>query len=264
MTLALIAGSGRLPAAVASAQSVRPLICVLDGFDPDGLEPDIRFRLEHLGSFLKELAARKVREVCLCGAISRPAVNPKAIDFATVPLVPAMLRALKAGDDAALRAVMDAFERKGFTIRAAHELAPDLLAPVGVLTRRKPDAAIEADVQRGQAVLDALAPLDVGQGCVVGKGRVWGIEAAGGTDHLLATLPNRAAEARALLIKEPKAGQDLRADMPTVGADTVASLIAAGLSGLVIRAGGTLLLDRDEMIRQADAAGLVLWAREAR
>ena len=261
--LALVSGRGALPAAVAGAQSVAPLICVLKGFAPDGLVPDITFRLEHLGTLLGQLNARGVTDVCFCGAIERPAFDPGALDQATLPLVPVMMKAMGTGDDGALRAVMALFEDHGFTVQAAQALAPDLLAPEGVLSAAQPDAQMRSDVNHADAVLAALSPLDVGQGCVVGAGLVWGIETIGGTDHMLSTLPDQAASKRAVLVKHPKTGQDLRADLPTVGPATSERLVAAGLAGMVIEAGAVLLLDRDETIARADAAGLVLWSRRA-
>jgi DUF1009 family protein len=96
---------------------------------------------------------------------------------------------------------------------------------------------------------------------VVGRGQVWGIEASGGTDHLLSTLPEAARTARAVLVKAPKAGQEERADLPAVGPETIERLQAAGLAGLAIAAGKTLLLEREETLRRANAAGLVVWAR---
>ncbi|WP_295311668.1 UDP-2,3-diacylglucosamine diphosphatase LpxI [Roseobacter sp.] len=260
--LALIAGRGGLPAQVVAKLDTAPLICVLEGFEPDGLRVDLSFRLERLGSFLKTLRARGVTEVCFCGAIDRPSISPMKFDAATLPLVPAMLRALGGGDDAALRAVVGAFEERGFRVRAAHELAPELLAPAGVLSRKEPDDKMRADADRGLAVLAALAPLDVGQGCVVGAGQVWGIEARGGTDHMLATLPARTVQSRALLIKVPKSGQDMRIDVPTVGPDTIDALIKAGLAGLVIAAGKVILLEAAETLARADQAGLVIWSRD--
>ncbi|WP_227267950.1 LpxI family protein [Roseobacter weihaiensis] len=259
--LALVTGRGGLPARVAAAQAAPPLVCVLEGFAPDGLAADITFRLEHLGSFLQHLKDRQVTEVCFCGAIERPPFDPTALDAATMPLVPVMMQAMGAGDDGALRAVMTLFEAQGFVIRAAHELAPELLAPEGVLTAAQPDAQMQADVARADQVLAALAPLDVGQGCVVGAGQVWGIETLGGTDHMLATLPAAVKDARALLVKQPKSGQDLRADMPTIGPRTVEAVAAVGLAGLVVRAGQVILLAPEETLERADEAGLVLWSR---
>lgn len=259
--LALISGRGGLPARVAAAQNSPPLVCVLEGFARDDLEADITFRLEHLGSFLKELKSRGVTDVCFCGAIERPPFHPSALNAATLPLLPTILKAMGTGDDGALRAVMSLFEGKGFSVRAAHELAPEILAPEGVLSGSSVPETMHDDVARADAVLTALGPLDVGQGCVVGRGQVWGIETAGGTDHMLRTLPDGAANARAVLVKAPKVGQDLRADMPTIGPRTIDTVSAAGLAGLVIDAGSVILLDPEDTLKRAEAARLVLWSR---
>jgi DUF1009 family protein len=217
--------------------------------------------LEHLGSLLNDLKARGVNEVCFCGSIERPPFDPAALDAATAPLVPAMMQAMGSGDDAALRVVISLFEGQGFRIRAAHEIAPSLLAPEGVLSKAELSETMGEDIARADAVLKALAPLDVGQGCVVGAGHVWGIETIGGTDHMLRSLPDAVRKANALLVKSPKKGQDLRADMPTIGPQTMDALAEAGLAGVVVEAGQVLLLDREETCRRADAAGLVLWSR---
>ena len=262
--LALVSGRGGLPARVAAAQNIAPLICVLDGFAPDGLEPDITFRLEHLGTLLADLTARGVTDVCFCGAIERPPFDPAVLDAATLPLVPDLMRAMGAGDDAGLRAVMALFEARGFTMHAAHVLAPDIVAPTGLLSGDAIPDTMQSDIARADAVLTALAPLDVGQGCVVGAGQVWGIEATGGTDHLLQTLPDAVRKAHAVLVKTPKEGQDLRADMPTVGLATIEAVVEAGLAGLVIDAGQVIMLEPEETLARAQAAGLVLWSRAGR
>ncbi|WP_187430050.1 UDP-2,3-diacylglucosamine pyrophosphatase LpxI [Roseobacter fucihabitans] len=264
--LALIAGRGGLPARIAGAQPVAPLICALRGFEPEGLEAEIVFRLEHLGSLLADLKARGVDEICLCGAIERPPLDPSALDGATLPLVPTIMKAMSTGDDGALRAVIAVFEAQGFKVTAAQDLAADLLVGEGVLSAVQPDERMLLDADRGAAVLAALAPLDVGQGCVVGAGLVWGIETLGGTDHLLETLPSGVAKTRAILVKQAKTGQDRRVDMPTIGPDTIAAAARAGLAGLAgirVEAGSVILLEPDATIAAADAAGLVLWARKS-
>jgi len=210
-----------------------------------------------------DLKQRGVTEVCLCGAIERPAFDPSALDQATLPLVPVMMKAMGAGDDGALRAVMALFEQQGFAIRAAHELAPEILAPEGVLSQASPSDETVENLARADAVLRALAPLDVGQGCVVGAGQVWGIETIGGTNHMLHSLPKQVRDARAILVKAPKTDQDLRADMPTIGPETIDAVAEAGLTGVVIEAGCVIVLDPEETIKRADAAGLLLWSRRS-
>ncbi len=261
--LALVSGRGALPAQVAASLPGKPLICVLQGFEPTQLHADITFRLEHLGTFLKEILSRGVTDVCFCGAIERPPFDPRALDDATRPLVPVIMQAMGSGDDAALRAVMSLFEAHGIEVHAAHEIAPDLLAPAGLLTSHQPDDAMVADVERADAILSALSPLDVGQGCVVGAGQVWGIETIGGTDHMLASLPAGARKAKAVLVKSPKAGQDLRVDMPTIGPETIMAAHSAGLAGIVVSAGSVIMLAPADTRRRAEEAGLVLWSRAA-
>ena len=261
--LALIAGRGGLPAAVAQAQAVKPLVCALEGFAPDGVTPDVTFRLEGLGPLLTQLQARGVRDVCLCGGIDRPQIDPALIAPETLPLIPLLQTAIAAGDDGALRAVMSIFETFGFCVRAAHDLAPGLVVQAGVLTAQAPDQTMLDAAVRGDAVLKALAPLDVGQACVAGAGQVWGIETVGGTAHMLGALPPAVRQAGAVLVKRSKAGQDLRADMPTIGPDTITQLAQAGLAGMVLEAGRVLVLERDTVKREAEAAGLAIWAWDA-
>ena len=88
MTLALVCGTGDLPAKIASVQEEKPIICVLEGFAPNGLQADLTFRLETLGSLLIRLGHEGVTQVCFCGAIERPKIDPTAIDADTRPLLP--------------------------------------------------------------------------------------------------------------------------------------------------------------------------------
>ena len=259
--LALICGTGDLPSKIAAAQDEPPLVCEIAGFAPNGLKPDLEFSLETLGSLFIELGQRGVTEVCACGAIDRPQIDPSKLDEHTLPLVPLLAGALQSGDDGALRTIMGLFEQTGFTVRPAHELAPELIAQPGVLSEKWPDVQMRDDVKLGADVLAAMAPMDVGQACVTGGGQLLGMETIGGTDHMIATLPNTPLVKQGVLVKGPKIGQDTRADMPTIGPRTIESVIQAGLAGIVIDAGDVLILDADRCIEIANAAGIVLWSR---
>ena len=259
--LALICGTGGLPAQIAKAQAEKPLVCVMDGLAPDELDADLNFCLETLGSLLIQLGQHGVTDVCLCGAIDRPSLDPSKLDEHTAPLIPLISDALTSGDDGALRAVMGLFEQTGFTVRAAHELVPDLIAPPGVLSDTWPNAQMREDAKLGANVLAALAPMDVGQACVTGGGQLLGMETIGGTDFMLSHLPDTPLLAQGVLVKGPKMGQDTRADMPTIGPSTIENAQKAGLAGIVIDAGEVILLQPEKCIALANAAGLVLWSR---
>lgn len=287
--LALIAGTGDLPPALVARLSERPLICALYGFRP-ALTPEITFRIEHLGSFLTTLVDRGVTEVCLAGAIKRPPIDPAAIDAATQPLVPRIMQAISQGDDGALRVVIALFEEAGLVVRAAHEIAPDLLPQSGVLSRKPVTIEQRQDAVTAEQTIAEMGRADVGQACVVRNGRVVAREGQAGTDAMLAQFApsddplwgvvdglgavlGSAAEwlsgadgeptdARgAVLFKAPKPDQDRRADLPVIGPQTAKAAVAAGLSGIVIEEDGVLVLARDEVLATLDAAGLFFWVR---
>lgn len=253
--LALIAGQGALPGAVHAGLDETPLVCALEGFAPDHLSPDLTFRIEHLGRFLADLAARDIREVCFAGRIGRPRLDPAAIEPLTLPLVPRMMTALRSGDDAALRVVLAFFEEAGFVVRAPHQIAPDLLPPAGTLTIERADHMASTNIARARDVLAAMGRADLGQSCVVSFGQVLAVEASLGTDWMLASLAQRPeGSLGGLLYKAPKPQQDRRIDLPAIGPQTVAGIVRAGLAGIVIEAQGVMILERDATIAAANAA----------
>ncbi|MBU2358300.1 MAG: UDP-2,3-diacylglucosamine diphosphatase LpxI [Alphaproteobacteria bacterium] len=265
--LALIAGTGDLPPAVLQALPTRPLICALAGFAPK-VPPDITFRIERLGGFLRDLRTRGVTQICMVGAIRRPPVRLQSLDLATLTLVPTIWRALRRGDDGALRAFIAVLERRGFTVLGAHEVAPALLPPVGVLTQAQPQDRHRIDAVVGEGHLVGMGAVDLGQACIVRDGHVVDAEDDSGTDALLLrheTLQDDRIAASdctgGILFKGPKPQQDRRADLPVVGVGTVMNAAAAGLAGLVIEADGVMVPDRAGVIETLDALGMFLWVR---
>jgi hypothetical protein len=120
-----------------------------------------------------------------------------------------------------------------------------------------------SDIAKGRDVLRALSPFDVGQAAVVIDGHVVGVEGIEGTDELLNRIASlrsggriRSRKARGVLVKAPKIGQDLRFDLPTVGSRTVEGAAVAGLAGVAVVAGNTIVADAQAMIETADTAGL--------
>lgn len=263
--LCLIAGQGRLPELLRAA-CPGMVVAGLEGQAPAGAWS---FRLETLGAFLEALRSRAIARVVFAGAIRRPAVDPARIEPLTAPLVPRLTAALGQGDDAALRAVVSIFEEAGLSVIGPDALLPDLLPAPGVLGRVQPPGDSAADLARAAQVLDAAAPADLGQGCVVAAGQVLAMEAWPGTDWMLDSVAalrgagplGRETPAGGVLVKRPKRGQDRRVDLPAIGPQTMAGAARAGLGGVAIEAGGVLVLDRAETVAAADAAGLWIWVR---
>jgi DUF1009 family protein len=121
-----------------------------------------------------------------------------------------------------------------------------------------------ADIERGIHVARVLGAADVGQGCVVQQGLVLAVEAIEGTDAMLARAGTLQRDGfGGVLVKLCKPGQDKRADLPTIGPDTVRHAAAAGLKGVAFEAGATILAEREACVAAADAAGLFLLGLES-
>lgn len=263
--LGVIAGSGPLPGRVAAAAVAagKPVFVLgLDGIaDPAVISayPHAFTRIGAAGRMLELLRANGCAELVLIGPVRRPSLLDLRPDAEGARILARIGRAAFAGDDGLLAAVIRVLGEEGFRVRGAHEILAEALAPAGLLGHHVPDAAAMADLARGSLVARALGAADVGQGCVVQQGIVLAVEAIEGTDAMLA---RAAALARSgpggVLVKLVKPGQDRRADLPTIGPDTVRAAAAAGLRGIAFEAGGTIVADRAAVIAAADAAGLFL------
>ncbi len=268
--LAIIAGTGRLPMLLVAAleKAGRPyLLAEIDGFPVTADRPKERFRIERLALFIDRLHDLGITDVVFAGAVSRPRLDPALFDPFTAALVPRLVAAMQAGDDATLREVIAIFEEDGFAVVGADVIAPDLVPGPGILGRIDPTEADEADVQRAAMIVAALGSVDVGQGAVVAQGLCLAVEALPGTDAMLAEAARHAhlrpdpEGAGGVIYKAVKPGQDRRIDLPALGPDTLRLAHAAGLAGIAFEAGGVMLLDREEMVALADSLGLFLWAR---
>lgn len=267
MQIAIIAGTGALPAAVSKALGGAML------FAPEGLVtslPAEPFRFERLIPFLDSLVDRGFTGVVLAGAMRRPRLDPALFDPATAQMVPRLIGAMQAGDDATLRAVIEIIEEAGLKVHGLDEVAPDLLPQAGVLGAHSPSEADQRDIARAAQIVEALGLVDVGQGAVVAQGLCLAIEAIAGTDVMLAQVARDSAAlrpdpngAKGVLFKAPKPGQDRRVDLPALGLQTVTNAADAGLAGIAFAAGSIVLLEREAMIAEADRLGLFICAVEA-
>jgi len=292
--LALITGRGGLPAAVVNSVSLRPLICVLDGHIPKSLTPDISFRIENLGTLIITLRNAGITELCFCGAVDRPKIDLSEVDEATSPFLSILAGAVARGEDSSLRAIIGIFEKSGFKVRGAHELAPDLLPPLGVLTITPLPQQAHSDVKLALTAITTNTKLDLGQSCIIRDGSVLAVEDTRGTDAMLEDVKISVEPTSAephdpffdmmdiaggylenaadwlsgqveekniiggMLFKTPKVNQDFRIDLPTIGPDTVEKAIEARLGGIVISHGDVLVLDKNSVIEKLNDAGMYL------
>jgi DUF1009 family protein len=259
--LGIVAGGGELPRRLIEAcRGERREFFVLafhDQTDPETVAgvPHAWCRLAAGGKALSLLRAHGVGELVFAGRIRRPSLAALRPDARAARFF-ARVGYRTLGDDGLLSAIVKEVEAEGFRVVGADELLR-VAMPEGALGRVEPDAEAAADIAHGLRIARALGALDIGQAVVVQQGLVLGVEAIEGTDALIARCAGlRRDGPGGVLVKAAKPGQERRIDLPAIGARTVAAAAAAGLRGIAAEAGGALLLDRDEVVRRADAAGL--------
>ncbi len=258
--LAILAGRGAMPKALAEAYP--DAVCVtFDGVETPVPRVDAHHRFEAFGALLDDLKERGVERLVLAGGVGRPPLDPQSFDPFMQSLAPRLLAALQGGDDALVRLVVSIFEEAGFTVIGAHELLPDLVAPEGQLSKAKPSTAERRNIAAAMEAARAIGALDIGQAAVAVRGRVVALEGAEGTAEMIERVhrlrsAGRIGKAGGGLVKCAKPNQELRADLPAIGPDTVRSVHAAGLAGIAVEAGRAIMLHRKELVEIADELGI--------
>jgi DUF1009 family protein len=272
--LAILCGGGDFPVQVARAaaeQGRDPLLIGIIGAADARIEafPHFWMHMGEVGKLFRALKDRGVAEIAIVGAMTRPELADLRLDWGAIRRLGGLASLFRGGDNHLLVGIARFFENEGVALVGVHEIAPQLLAARGALGALAPSARAEADARQGGALLAALSPFDAGQAVIVANGRVLAIEAAEGTDGMLA----RVAELRAakrlrfkgragVLVKAPKRGQDLRLDMPAVGLKTIEGARRAELEGIALAAGRVLIADPAQFARAADEAGLFAFGLE--
>ena len=260
--LGILAGRGELPARLIQAcrETGRDyfVIAFEEQTAPETVAgaPHAWVRLGAAGSALQRLRDAGVEELVMAGGVRRPSLSALRPDAWAVKVF-AKMGGKALGDDGLLSALLTALEDEGFRMVGADDVVSDLLAPQGLLGAIVPEAEAKADIALGIEVALGLGALDVGQAVVVQQGLVLGVEAAEGTDALIERCAGlRRSGFGGVLVKVKKPGQERRADLPTIGVPTVTAVAAAGLSGIAVEAGGTLVMDRIAVAAAADGAGV--------
>jgi UDP-2,3-diacylglucosamine hydrolase len=267
--LAIVAGSGQLPLYVANAareMGEDPFIVRLrddSRFDWSGFDNAV-ISVGDVAGLGRLLRDNRVDRVVLSGAVARRPewreIRPTVAILLKLPSIVKTL--LSGGDDAVLQMVIKIIGTLGAKVIGAHEIAPGLLATTGAFGTQKPAEDDLKDISRAAEAALALGKLDVGQGAVSVGGRIVALEGVEGTDAMLLRVAALRAEGRisprrrGVLVKLCKPQQDVRADLPTIGIETVENAQKAGLAGIAVEAGRALVLDRDAMLKAADQAGI--------
>ena len=261
----VICGGGSFPGAVADAivrRGRRPVMFAVQGWaDPKVVERYAHhwIALGQLGRFLRLARAEHCREALFIGTLLRPPLTQIRLDWPTIRAMPRIIDFFRGGDDRLLSGVAKLLEERGVRIIGVDDVAPEVIVPEGVLGRCQPSLRDRADIVQALKAIAALGPFDVGQAVVVANGHVLAVEAAEGTDNLLIRVADLRRQGRVatpagvgVLVKAPKPSQDRRFDLPAIGPQTVENVARAGLAGVAVTAGSTIVAEPAQVATIAD------------
>ncbi|WP_208541014.1 LpxI family protein [Bartonella capreoli] len=268
--VAIIAGNGILPVAVARALEERGqkpfLVLLCDEADTALYNYEhCELSIGELARLFKILKKAMICNVILAGGVKkRPTLLQLRPDWTTLLALPKLFKALGSGDDSLLKACIRVIEAHGFQVIGAHEVLPDLLAPIEFnLTSRRATQKENVDIQLAAKATRFLGQLDVGQAAVAINGRVVALEGAEGTDSMLRRVHEMRERKQiplkgGVLVKSAKPQQDHRVDLPSIGPTTVINVAKSGLAGIAVEANRSLILSLRETIEEANKHSLFI------
>jgi len=206
--------------------------------------------------FLKILREENVKNLVFIGGVTKPNFSSLKVDKTGTILLAKILANKILGDDAVLSSVIKFFEKQGFKFLRIDELLDCVVSKKAILTKTRPSQSNLDDIALGVNAVKYFSKFDVGQSLVVAQKQLIAVEALEGTDAMISRCKN--LRQNSVLIKMKKAKQSMKADMPTIGIETVKNCAAAGMDGIAIQANSTLVLQKDEVIKMADELGLFL------
>jgi DUF1009 family protein len=266
--VAIVAGSGELPILLSEHLTRigrEHRILAFRGFADRALRAraDAVIDLLDVKGAVDWLGRWKPAAVTLAGGVRRPNVTAVTNAFSYLRNREEVAQVAQRGDDNLLRGAIGLLEEKGHVLVGVLDLAPALLAEAGLYGAVEPDATDLDSVGLGMRLLSELSAYDIGQSAIVSGHRVVAIEGPEGTDRMIARaarlergLNLRRIPRAGVLVKGPKQGQDLRVDLPAIGPRTIANAAKAGLRGVAVTSGLTLVLNRAETVKLADKLGL--------
>lgn len=267
--VAIICGGGSLPFAVADAaqrQGRAVVLFALRGSTDPRRVTEYTHHWIGFGQasrFIRLMNDHGARDVVWIGTVTRPTFTQLRLDWRALWLLPRLIKLFRGGDDRLLSGLANMFEEHGFRLIGAHEIAPEILMPQGRIGTRETSDGDRGDIALGLALLQATGPFDIGQAVVVAEGRVLALEAAEGTDEMLARLADLHDQGRVqfragtgVLVKAPKPRQDRRADLPSIGPKTLEGAARAGLAGIAVVAGSSIVAEPERLAAVSEQHGL--------
>ncbi len=259
----LIAGNGRFPIlALETARKLGHEVVVIAIQEEASKEVEalaVRCHwvsIGQLGRLIEILKQEGITEVVMAGQVKHAKLFSGIVpDWRLIKLLASLPQR---NTDALIGGIAAVLESEGIHLADSTALLKPLVARQGSLAKRKPTKDELTDVEYGRRVANALAGFDIGQSVAVCEGACVAVEAMEGTDAMLRRAAGLVNGRPLRLVKVGRRRTHLLFDVPVVGLETIPVMVETGTTILAVDAGRTLLLDREEMLRQAEVAGIAV------
>jgi len=270
-TIAIIAGKGSLPRTLAEdlvKQNKRPFLIGLGGqYEPWIKDFDhATFEWGQVGGLFSTLKSNEITKLAMAGSMVRPTLNPFRFDFSGFLALPEVIVNMIGGDNSMLSGFIHMFAKRGITIIGAHEIMPELLTKPGIVCGGKIPQKARENIAHGINACKKLGELDIGQASIAVSGRVVALEGIEGTDAMIERVTDlrikgklREKGRNGVLVKSVKPNQDMRVDLPAIGPQTIQQVAEAGLRGIAIEAGHSIILEPEETLASANAKDIFIY-----
>ena len=211
------------------------------------------------GEILKLIKLKKCRKVIFAGNIIKPKISKLKLDFTGLFYLPRIVKAAKLGDAAVLKVLIKILSENNINVIRLNTFNPELTLKRGFYTKLKPSKNEKEQILKGTKTLKKINSYNHIQALIIRDNKIISKETRKGTKEMIKSIPKSKIK-KGILIKLPKAKQDLRVDLPTIGIDTFKDCNKAGIKGVVVKSNQNIILNKEVCIKYANQNKLFLIA----
>ena len=209
-------------------------------------------KITELGKAISILKKNNCKNVIFIGKVERPDISLLKFDTKALFYLPRLFSAFKKGDGNILKEIIKIFKENKLNVVNSMKFTPELIFKDKSINKLKINNEDKCSISKGVKIIKSLSKFDIGQSVVINNGYVLAIEGPEGTDETikrsLLLSKKYKLKNKSILIKLPKANQDLRIDLPTIGFDTIKNCIKANIKGIAVKRSQNIILDKDKII----------------
>jgi DUF1009 family protein len=209
-------------------------------------------KITELGKAISILKKNNCKNIIFIGKVKRPEISLLKFDRKALFYLPRLFAAFKKGDGNILKEIIKIFKEHKITVVNSMKFTPELIFHEKSINKVKINNSDKSSIIKGVNIIRSLSKFDIGQSVVVNNGYVLAIEGPEGTDETIIRSLHLSKKYKlkdkSILIKFPKANQDLRVDLPTIGFDTIKNCIKANIKGIAVKRSQNIILNKDKII----------------